>query len=95
MSEAVKQKALDLLLAGEVGGSKEVAKHLRNTGVTSKTLGNVTIIRGARTAASHRGIKKLRALRGKQKTAFGCHPTTASNFLQKEPNKKLEVSDVQ
>jgi transposase len=59
--------ALDILLDGKVGGAKHVAMELKRLGRTAKVLSSDTIIRAARRVAPQRGIKKLKALRGKPK----------------------------
>lgn len=63
LSAAVGQRALDLLLDGEAGGAKAVARNLHATGHTSKVVARQTVVRAARRVLKKSG-KKLRALRG-------------------------------
>ena len=65
MPPDVQLAALDILLDGKTGGAKQVAMELKRSGKTAKVLSSATIIRAARRCAPERGIKRLRALRGR------------------------------
>jgi transposase len=54
LTTASRHEALDLLLAGEVGGAQDVAAALQST---TNAVSRQTIIRAARAAAVERGIR--------------------------------------
>lgn len=65
LSEAAQDMALDMLLGNEVGGANTVAGELHTKEATATRVSKQTVIRGARRAGDRRGLKRLRALRGK------------------------------
>ena len=63
LSQAVAERASDLLDAGEEGGAKQVAKQLVAEGLASRVVDKSTLIRAARKAANSQGCQ-LKATKG-------------------------------